>query len=328
MKRLVLFAGFDKDGVVDDYVLFYLRHLSELADIIYVADCEMSSTELAKLAPYTIHAVAARHGEYDFGSYKRGFIYAKQNALLSHYDELFLCNDSVYLIDGEGLKNIVVQMERERESDVWGLFRHNEWQSGGIKEHLQSWFVALKKSVFLRKEFENFMLQVTQERDRNAIIERYEIGLSVLLRGLGFSLNAPFDSTLMDKVINFDVPRSSPLILQARGFPFLKIAAITVIKLPLKHLKRLVCAAKCDKMLIINHLKRTQKYEPFFVKRYKEFSLKLAFVRLYSEYSGVSLKYRIVLRAFEKKIFSFSLPVPKRLLWFDSQATLKALETC
>lgn len=96
MKRLVLFAGYDKMGVVDDYVLYYLAKLATLADIVYVADCEMSKKELAKLAPFTLKAIATRHGEYDFGSYKRGFLWAKESGILGDYDELFLCNDSVY----------------------------------------------------------------------------------------------------------------------------------------------------------------------------------------------------------------------------------------
>lgn len=96
MKRLILFAGYDKDGILDEYVLFYLKELHKFADIIYVADCEMATSELSKITPYTIHAIAQRHGEYDFGSYKRAFIYAKENKLLQGYDELFLCNDSVY----------------------------------------------------------------------------------------------------------------------------------------------------------------------------------------------------------------------------------------
>ena len=96
MKRLALFAGYDKDGIIDDYVVYYLRELSKVADIIYVADCAMPKAELDKIYPYTIKAMAQYHGEYDFGSYKRAYLYAKKHKILDNYDCLILCNDSVY----------------------------------------------------------------------------------------------------------------------------------------------------------------------------------------------------------------------------------------
>ena len=36
-------------------------------------------SELEKLAPYCLYTSGIRHGEYDFGSYKRAYIWAKQN---------------------------------------------------------------------------------------------------------------------------------------------------------------------------------------------------------------------------------------------------------
>ena len=71
-KRLFLFAGYDKDGIVDKTLMHYLHSLSALGDIIFVMDCDASDTELAKLSeiPNIIHISAARHNEYDFGSFE------------------------------------------------------------------------------------------------------------------------------------------------------------------------------------------------------------------------------------------------------------------
>ena len=38
MKRLFLFAGYDRDGIVDDSLLWYLKSLSGLGDIVFVMD--------------------------------------------------------------------------------------------------------------------------------------------------------------------------------------------------------------------------------------------------------------------------------------------------
>src|SRR5690606_9293054 len=40
-RRICLFAGYDPDGLVDDYVVRYVRELSRHADVYYLADCAM-----------------------------------------------------------------------------------------------------------------------------------------------------------------------------------------------------------------------------------------------------------------------------------------------
>lgn len=45
-RRIVVFAAFDKDGIVHNYVLTYLKKLKAVADkIIFIADNEASETE-------------------------------------------------------------------------------------------------------------------------------------------------------------------------------------------------------------------------------------------------------------------------------------------
>src|SRR5690606_16794202 len=70
-RRICLFAAYDPDGLVDDYVVRYVRELSRHADVYYLADCAMAPGELDKLAQYVRGAWAERHGTYDFGSWSR-----------------------------------------------------------------------------------------------------------------------------------------------------------------------------------------------------------------------------------------------------------------
>src|SRR5690606_29934832 len=70
-RRICLFAGYDAEGRVDDYVVRYVRELSRHADVYYLADCDMPPHELARLAPFVKAAWAERHGTYDFGSWSR-----------------------------------------------------------------------------------------------------------------------------------------------------------------------------------------------------------------------------------------------------------------
>lgn len=49
MKMLAIFSSFDKDNIIDDYVVYYLKELSKFADIIFVADNYISKFQLDKI---------------------------------------------------------------------------------------------------------------------------------------------------------------------------------------------------------------------------------------------------------------------------------------
>ena len=48
MKRLSIFAGYTDKGKINDYVIYYLRELNKVADIIFVYDNHFSVSEIAK----------------------------------------------------------------------------------------------------------------------------------------------------------------------------------------------------------------------------------------------------------------------------------------
>ena len=72
-KRLFLFAGYDKDGIVDESLLMYVSAVSKFGDVILCMDSDCPSKELKKLKNITLHTISTRHREYDFGSYKRAY---------------------------------------------------------------------------------------------------------------------------------------------------------------------------------------------------------------------------------------------------------------
>ena len=73
-KNTAIYAAYSEDGTISDYVVTYLKKLKEIApNIIYVTDNPMSKNELRKIKPYANHVIAHRHGEYDWGSFKRGY---------------------------------------------------------------------------------------------------------------------------------------------------------------------------------------------------------------------------------------------------------------
>ena len=95
MKRVVIFAHYDKKNIISDYVIFYLKALKQVADeIVFVSCCLLSDIEKEKISGVASYIISEIHDEYDFGSYKRGFLFLKDR--LDDFDELIFANDSCY----------------------------------------------------------------------------------------------------------------------------------------------------------------------------------------------------------------------------------------
>lgn len=219
MKRVCIFAHFDKDNIIDDYVIYYLRKLKEVCEyIVFVSDSDLTEQEQKKLSGIVDFIQAYHHGEYDWGSYKFGYIIAKNKDLLKDADELLMCNDSVY----GPIKPLDVFFETmsERQADFWGMYKNVFGLDKGIKDpHLQSWFLVVKKQVFNSVQFDNFMKSIVHLKDKLEIIRKYEIGFTREMEK-SFVYDYPYSSLESDVVTN------APLKILKLGFPFIKTSAL------------------------------------------------------------------------------------------------------
>lgn len=198
-NNTAIFAHYDKDCIIDDYVLFYLKELKNVADrIIFVSDCELDEEQISKLKGIVDYTLAQKHGEYDFGSYKRGIQLAMENGLYENTDNLILLNDSCYGPFGS-LKNLFEEMNA-KDCDFWG-FASNENRYGDslfeVPEaenmHVQSYFIVLKKQVLHSNAFKDFILSVKKESTKKDIIFNYEMGLTAVLCKEGFKYCAKYN---------------------------------------------------------------------------------------------------------------------------------------
>ena len=176
-STLCLFAHFDPHNIIDDYVVFYLSKLTEIADIVFITASAPSEQEIAKVASFCRNIIIRRNRGYDFGSWKDGLTLIDDE--ISDYKSLIMANDSVYapLYD---IKEMIDEMERH-ECDFWGITASNE-----IAYHLQSYFLFLHPKVFLSETFQQFWNKLKHYKHKNSIIRKYEISLSRRLLRCGF----------------------------------------------------------------------------------------------------------------------------------------------
>ncbi|MEI0532267.1 rhamnan synthesis F family protein [Brachyspira pilosicoli] len=218
IKRLVILAGYDKDNIIDDYVVYFIKELKKIADIIYVSNCYFNEKELSKISNYCIATICEPHGESDWGSYKRGFRYSRISKLLFNYDYLILVNDSIYgpFYD---LKHIVETMEL-KNLDAWSMF-YCFYDFVNLS-HLQGYFVSIKKEVFLSEDFTFFMYSITKLHDKLDLIIHYETGLTKFFQKHNYKIGGYFDSLSIKTENDSNFPFHDAKEIIKLGFPFLK----------------------------------------------------------------------------------------------------------
>ena len=163
-----------------------------------------------------------RHGEYDFGSYKRGLALAASHGLLERAKHVLLCNDSVVGPLGP-LEPLLAVMTRSTE-EAWGLIHSRQGTP-----HLQSWFLVLGKEVVLHPAVQRFFAGVKKQPSRHAVIETYEFGLSRALLAAGVRLQAWLkaeDCLIRDPQAEVSNPCMYPISLVQQGIPLIKKRAL------------------------------------------------------------------------------------------------------
>lgn len=187
VKRICLFAGYNSDEIIEDYVVYLIEKLSLISDVYYLSDNNLPDNEKSKIAPYVKAAYGFKHEKYDFGSWQE-LINILGWEKLEEYDELILTNDSIM----GPLYNIQILIDK--------TVLDEEWQACGINYaydyhswHLSSYFLILKKEVFTSYMFKEYIKSIKKEKSVENVIENYEIGLSRLLIQSGYNVKSIVD---------------------------------------------------------------------------------------------------------------------------------------
>lgn len=221
--RVAVFASYSSDGILPPQVIPYLQGLKHLTTaIVVVFDNDLLPGEKEKIMGLANHIITGRHGEYDFGSYKRGYIYALEAGLLDRADDLILCNDSCFGPIGS-FAPMFAEMEKKR-LDFWGATDSHE-----LSYHLQSYFVVLTRNVFKSPPFSNFIKSITKQKNVQEVILNYELGLTKKLQEAGFQAGALVSNNLAgihERDPSYNNLTLFPLYTLERGLPLVKVKAL------------------------------------------------------------------------------------------------------
>lgn len=168
IRRCGIFLFFDKDGIVDDYIVFMLEEMKKQMEYLLVVCNGFVATEgrekLANVANDVLYRVNLG---LDVGGYRDGLFYLGFKEL-EKYDELVLFN---YTFIGplSTFENMFKEMDK-KDVDFWGITKHHMMDKnqnpvvgiryGYMPEHLQSHFFALRSSLFLGYQYKDFMIKI------------------------------------------------------------------------------------------------------------------------------------------------------------------------
>ena len=217
--RTAVVASYFGNGRISDSLLYLLRGLREVVDnIVYVADCPVLPDEIAKLDGIVAVAKFGRHGQYDFGSYRRGLEIARAEGFLGPdvADELVVMNDSnygpVYPFADSFSKMSAV------DCDFWGYTGYDAF--GNV--HISSYFYLFRRRVIDSSVLDGFLALIDGPIERDKVIMKFEFRLTKHLENAGFKW-----ATFVPMGFKKGAPTKYPLSLcRLYKMPLLKAKAV------------------------------------------------------------------------------------------------------
>ena len=158
MKRLMIYFFYDNDGIVDDYVPYFLEKFKPYCEeICTVINGTVTEESKEKLKKYSSLVFERENISFDSGAYKYAIEHYGYEKL-REYDELILANFTMFgpIFSPQELFNTM----EKRDCDFWGITKHPSYEHyfAGVKidEHVQSYFIVYKKNILCSKDFEEY----------------------------------------------------------------------------------------------------------------------------------------------------------------------------
>ena len=175
----------------------FMAHPRSIAALKQVSDC----------------CIIRRNEGYDYGSWMTGLSVNKE--LIKERQQVILTNDSFWG-PVRPLSGLIERLDQS-QGDVVGLTDNLMYEP-----HLQSPFVLFKSNAVNSQVFWNFWDQLQQWETKRSIVKNYEVGLPVLLRQNGLTLESLYSKDSSGNLFHAEW-RS---LITNQDFPFLKVSLL------------------------------------------------------------------------------------------------------
>lgn len=204
-NRCGIFLFYDRDGIVDDYILYMLKDLRQnLSYLLVVCNGEPGEEGLKRLQSESDEVlIRANHG-FDVGGYREGLFYLGFKEL-QKYDEIVLFN---YTFFG-GIYPFSEMFEKmsTKDLDFWGITKHHKVEVdpygknryGYMPEHIQSHFLVLRNSLVSSDDYKEFIISMKNPESYVDSICDYETILTKHFEDLGYKWEVYADTARYER---------------------------------------------------------------------------------------------------------------------------------
>lgn len=289
LNRIAIFSFYDSEGIVYDYVEYYLNELKKnVARLVIVINGKILENGEKKLGVFTNEIIVRKNVGYDAGAYKECIINYIGIDNISKYDELVLCNDTCF---GPfiGFDQIFKKMQNNL-CDFWGIKKIER----NCFSHLQSYFLVFRKKILLDNSFYNYWREYIDEKTEtiNDVYATFEQGIYRMLTLKGYVSNCYGNSG------NIDNYNSCYYCLE-KGDVFIKKKCVNIKE-------------KCDAdlALALNLIKHKYSYNTQFIIDFalKKYDEKILLNKVYQKPKCI---YYDMLNINEKQLIDFCLKYKK-----------------
>lgn len=194
-RRLAIYFFYDKKGIVDRYVLYFLEDLKKnVEEILIVSNGAVDREGKEQLEQYGTVFERENTG-YDVWAYKESLERYGWDAL-GQYDEVIMLNSTI-MGPVFPLEETFSVMDK-RDLDFWGLteyFRQDVDPTGCcpygyIPDHIQSHFIVCRKSLVESEAFHKYWDEMPMIHTYWEAVGKHELVFTKHFRDLGFRSGA------------------------------------------------------------------------------------------------------------------------------------------
>ncbi|TPJ28389.1 rhamnan synthesis F family protein [Mesorhizobium sp. B2-7-2] len=192
MRRLAIAFFYDKDGIIDDYMVTLLGGLrTNVSTIVFVSNGPITTESRSKIVDLVDEILIRDNVGFDVWAYKAALEHVGFDKL-ALWDEVILLNHTFY-----GPIYPFSEMFDRMDAtscDFWGMTAHRKMTpnpftgAGVLPMHLNSHFIAIRKKMAMSSEFESYWRSMSPIDSYTDSILKHESRFTQHFTDLGFSM--------------------------------------------------------------------------------------------------------------------------------------------
>lgn len=223
-KRLAIFAYYDAEGIVDDYVIYLLKAVQAQCETqIVVVNGTLTDEAKARVEKHCTRIVFRENAGYDITAYKDALLSEQEN--LSTYDEILFYNQTIF-----GPVYPLAEMFEamaQRDVDFWGITRHkgarfSVWDNTSFAPHVQSYFFCVRKALFTDERFMDYWKNLPKIETYWDAVSKHEVIFTETFAQMGFAWDVYVNTEDLEIYNDYPLMGMPAGILRATRCPFFK----------------------------------------------------------------------------------------------------------